>query len=268
MNTLIHRNITVALLILGSAILLISCDAKKESEEQDLETLMTQQSDTLTIVTTENGKKTYLFVTPLMERYEMAKEPYMEFRKGIDITTYDSVGGVKTTLVADYAINFENQKLWEAKGNVVATNAAGQVLRTQQLFWNQKTKKVYSNVDSKVTQDDVVIVGVGFESDETFENFTFRKPKGKLLVDVSPTDSTARADSTARVGSQTAATTGPARTTPQAKGNATPKVSKPTPAPKQRAKESVRLQRREMDPKTVDTPAQPNNDSTPPSAGK
>lgn len=180
----------VALLILGGAILLISCSSKTETEEQDLETLMTQQSDSLTIISSENGQKDYRFETPLLERYELAKEPYMEFRKGINIVTYDSLGQVETSLIADYAINFENQKLWEAKGNVVAKNAKGQILETQQLFWNQKTKKVYSNVDSKVTQDNDVIVGVGFESDESMENFTFRKPKGKLLVDVAPTDST------------------------------------------------------------------------------
>lgn len=190
-NLLRYRNTLVALLITGSAILLISCSSEAETEEQDLETLMTQQSDSLTIISSENGQKDYRFETPLLERYELAKEPYMEFRKGINIVTYDSLGQVETSLIADYAINFENQKLWEAKGNVVAKNANGQILETQQLFWNQKTKKVYSNVDSKVTQNDDVIVGVGFESDESMEDFTFRKPKGKLLVDVAPTDSTA-----------------------------------------------------------------------------
>lgn len=156
---------------------------------------MTQQSDSLTIIASENGRKSYRFFTPLMERYELAKEPYMEFRKGVDVVTYaDSTGAVESTLVADYAIFFENQELWEAKGNVVATNAKGQVLETQQLFWNQKTHKIYSNVDSKVTQGTDVIVGVGFESDENFEDFTFRRPKGKVTVDTEPTRNT---DSTA-----------------------------------------------------------------------
>ncbi|MFQ8804780.1 MAG: hypothetical protein ACLR8Y_06205 [Alistipes indistinctus] len=87
----------------------------------------------------------------------------------------------------------ENQQLWEAKGNVVATNAQGQKLETEQLFWNQKSKRIYSNVDSKVTQKDGVILGEGFESDEQFQDFIFRRPKGKVAVDTAPKE---RADST------------------------------------------------------------------------
>lgn len=151
---------------------------------------MTQQSDSLTIISSQNGRKAYRFETPLMERYEFAKEPYMEFRKGIQIETFDSTGAIESTLVADYAINFEKQQLWEAKGNVVATNAKGQILQTQQLFWNQRLKRVYSNIDSKVIQGTDTLVGVGFESDEEFEEWEFRRPRGKLAVDVEPTRDT------------------------------------------------------------------------------
>ncbi|MDR2885711.1 MAG: LPS export ABC transporter periplasmic protein LptC [Rikenellaceae bacterium] len=187
----------VALLIAGSAILL-SCDDQQAADEIDTETLITQQSDTLLMINSSDGKKTYRFWTPLMERYEMAREPYMEFRRGIDIETYkDSTGVIESTLIADYAIFWEKQKLWEAKGNVVAVNAKGQVLETQQLFWNQRTKKVYSNVDTRITQDGDVIIGVGFESDEDFNDFTFRRPRGKVTMDTAPTtpsDSTAQAN--------------------------------------------------------------------------
>ncbi len=154
---------------------------------------MTQQSDTLVIISSENGKKAYRFSTPLMERYELAREPYMEFRKGVEIETYDdSTGAVKSTLVSDYAIYFEKRDLWEAKGNVVATNDQNQTLYTQQLFWNRITKRVYSNVDSKIVQGRDVFIGEGFESDDEFKEWSFRKFTGKLTVD---TEQTRPADS-------------------------------------------------------------------------
>lgn len=81
-STIINRYVSVALLMLGSAILLISCDQGVDNDPQDLKTLMTQQSDTLTIISSENGMKAYRFYAPLMERYEFASEPYMEFRRG------------------------------------------------------------------------------------------------------------------------------------------------------------------------------------------
>jgi LPS export ABC transporter protein LptC len=187
---------------------LLSCNDNQTGEHIDPESLVTQQSDTLLMINTENGKKTYRFQTPLLERYELSREPYMEFRRGIDIETYnDTTGVVESTLVADYAIFWEKQKLWEAKGNVVAVNAQGQILETQQLFWNQRTKKVYSNVDTKIVQQGDVIIGVGFESDEDFNDFTFRRPRGKVTVDTSPTP----ADSLAGTESSPAP---PAATTP------------------------------------------------------
>ena len=145
-------------------------------------------------VYSQNGNLSYRFETPLLERYELAREPYMEFRKGVKVETYnDTTHLVESTLTANYAIFLENQQLWEAKGNVVATNAQGQKLETEQLFWNQKSKRIYSNVDSKVTQKDGVILGEGFESDEQFQDFIFRRPKGKVAVDTAPKE---RADST------------------------------------------------------------------------
>ncbi|WP_337517676.1 hypothetical protein [Alistipes ihumii] len=62
----------------------------------------------------------------------------------------------------------------------------GNQLETEQLFWNQKSKLVYSNVDSKITQNTDVVYGDGFESDERFEEFVVRNPKGKVTVETAP----------------------------------------------------------------------------------
>lgn len=180
----------VALLIAGSAISLLSCRRSVQyNDEDDNEGLITQQADSLIMIDSKNGNKSYRFQTPLMEIYDYAREPYREFRKGVMVETYSDsteVETIETTLVSDYAINFINQQLWEAKGNVVVTNAKGQVLKTQQLFWNQRTGRIYSNVDSKLTQGEDVIVGVGFESDEQFEDWEVRQPVGKVNVEVEP----------------------------------------------------------------------------------
>ena len=165
---------------------------------------MTQQSDTLTIISSKNGRKSYRFYTPLMERYQIDGKPYyMEFRRGIDLVTLDSLGRDESTIVSNYAIYLEPQELWEAKGNVVVTNAEGQVLETQQLFWNQKTGRVYSNVDTKITQESDVIYGTGFESDDKFADFVLRQPMGRVGVDIQPTDSTTSSSSPDAPGAHT-----------------------------------------------------------------
>lgn len=162
---------------------------------------MTEYSEDLSIVMSQNGRLSYHFTAPLVEGYTLGKEPYREFRKGIDIITYkdDSLTTVNSTLTANYAINYVNRELWEAKGNVVVERADGTTLYTQQLFWDARTKRIYSNVDSKVVQPEGRgdWVGEGFEADEEFNDWRFRRSKGRMEVDVTPTeqpDSTAAAD--------------------------------------------------------------------------
>jgi LPS export ABC transporter protein LptC len=145
----------------------------------------------------ENGIRSYTFITPLMEGYSLAANPYQEFRRGINMTTYtqDSLNLVDANITANYAIYYENQRLWEAKGNVIiiknnrdegdTTIKNHTEIYTQQLFWNATTKKIYSNVDTKILQPDGWHFGVGFDADEDLKNIHFRKYSSEMEFDMS-----------------------------------------------------------------------------------
>lgn len=196
------RYFRVALSVAGSAILLFSCGERQDADASGSgETLMTEYSENLSVVMSQNGRRSYHFVTPLLEGYSQAREPYREFRKGVKITTYknDSLSEVDAVLTANYAIYYENRELWEAKGNVVVRKSDGKDLYTQQLFWNARTKKIYSNVDSKIVQNERrdVFIGEGFESDEEFKDWRFRRMKGRMEVEMKQSADSAATDSTA-----------------------------------------------------------------------
>ena len=173
-------------LLLGSAILLFSCKPKPVEVEEQLDGVKTEESENLTIVMSENGRKSYIFTTPLLEGYTLGRDPYREFRKGISITTYqdDSLSTVNAKLVANYAIYYEKRRLWEAKGDVVVTKHDGTRVYTQQLFWNSVTKRIYSNVDTKLVSKTDEVIGEGFESDEEMNEPRFRRWKGRMQVDM------------------------------------------------------------------------------------
>ena len=161
--------------------------------DESLDAIMTEKSQNLTIVVSENGRKSYRFTTPLLEGYTLGRDPYREFRKGIKITTYqdDSLTTVNATLESNYAIYYENRKLWEAKGNVRIVKHDGTKVFTQQLFWNSTTKRIYSNVDTKIVTADDTHLTEGFESDEDMVELNFRHWKGKVLMkeDMMPQES-------------------------------------------------------------------------------
>ena len=201
MDRFIARYVMVALSVVGSAILLFSCGERQgEGASGSGETMMTEYSENLSVVMSQNGRRSYHFVTPLLEGYSLAREPYREFRKGVKITTYqnDSLTTVDAVLTANYAIYYENRELWEAKGNVVVEKSDGKTLYTQQLFWNARTKKIYSNVDSKIVQNNGrdVFIGEGFESDEEFKDWRFRRMKGRMEVEMKQSADSAATDST------------------------------------------------------------------------
>lgn len=197
----------VALLFAGSAILLTSCDKEQKPKEESLEAILSEQSEHLTIVVSENGRRSYRFSTPLLEGYTLGRDPYREFRRGIKITTYqdDSLTTVNATLTANYAIYYEKRSLWEAKGDVVIIKHDSTKVYTQQLFWDSVTKRIYSNVDTKIETLTDTHFCEGFESDEEFEEMSFRRWKGKVQMEesmISQRDSVADNDAAVPVATQ------------------------------------------------------------------
>lgn len=177
-----------------------------EPRVKDPEVEPTQISRNLVSVESKDGRQSYVMKTPLMERFELATEPYVKFKEGIEIKTYnDTTHMVESELTADYAHYNETQKIWEARGNVIAHNYAGdRTLYTEQLWWNEKTERIYSDTLVKVVEKKSVHFGKGFEADEGFNQWLFRKPRGQMEVEMKRDTtevSTAKADSIARADS-------------------------------------------------------------------
>ena len=221
----------VALSVAGSAILLFSCAERETPPEGSVETMMTEYSDSLSIIMSRNGRRSYHFTAPQLEGYTLAREPYREFRRGIRITTYkdDSLSTVDAVLTANYAIYYEKRELWEAKGNVVVEKSDGKTLYTQQLFWNAQTDKVYSNVDSKIVQNNGrdVFIGEGFESDASFKEWRFRRMKGRMEVEMKQGTDSVASDSASEPPTPSGARVQPAQPARSAASGAS---AQPTPS--------------------------------------
>lgn len=194
-------NCIKALLFFWSALIFVYCDnnATITTVEQSKERVMTESSDNISVVMSENGRPSYIFTAPLVEGYNLASEPYREFNKGVQIITFksDSTSVQDCQLNANYAIYYENRKLWEAVGDVVVTKSDGKELYSQQLFWNAQTQRIYSNVDTKILDRESgdVYLGEGFESDEAMEEWRFRKLKGRMKMNMEPRQPVIEADS-------------------------------------------------------------------------
>ncbi len=175
-------------------------DASSSSTSNSVaqERLMTEESRNLSIVMSENGRRSYLFEAPLVRGYTLAKDPYREFEEGIFIVTFgsDSLSTREVELRANYALYYEDRELWEARGDVEVVKSDGRELYSQQLYWNAQTKMIYSNVETTIYDSSTgdVYVGEGFESDEEMINWSFRKLNGRMKMDMTTTERSREVD--------------------------------------------------------------------------
>jgi LPS export ABC transporter protein LptC len=111
-------------------------------------------------------------------------EPYTEFPEGFIVYFYDSLNQVKSTISADYGINYEKDKLMVARYNVKVVNVEkNEKLNTEELFWNQRKELIYSDKFVRLTRGEEVITGDGLRSDQQFEEIEIINPRGLIEVE-------------------------------------------------------------------------------------
>ncbi len=120
---------------------------------------------------------------PKAEYYPNLEEPERRFPEGIDVKFFDSFGKEESRLQADYAVQFLNKGLWQATGNVIVVNRKGEQLNTEELFWNEKTEEIYSEVFVRLSTGQEVIMGEGFKADQTFDNYEINKVTGTIEIE-------------------------------------------------------------------------------------
>src|SRR5690554_429768 len=179
----------IAALIAGAAILLTACENNLEkiqafSSPEDLPVMEATNFETLF---TDSGEVRFFVKAPKLLQFDMQGTSFVEFPNGIVLIKYDEDQNVISSITADYAKNYEKEQKWEAKNNVVATNAQGDTLKTEHLIWEEKTEKIYTEEFVRIIRSDQIITGIGFQSDQTMQNWRIKNPKGTIYIEVDNT---------------------------------------------------------------------------------
>lgn len=161
--------------------LIFSCvndesDVEKVTKDEHLPVESTINSE---IFYSEKAELKVKAFAPEMHRY-IEDVSYNEMPAGIEVTFYDSVNRESSHLTANYAIDRITANIMEAKNDVVIVNAEGEQLNTEHLIWDRNKQLIYSNVFVKITTEDEIIMGEGFESNEAFTKYKILKPKGTI----------------------------------------------------------------------------------------
>ena len=148
----------------------ISCENKIPTiNKSDILRLPSATSRNHETIYTDSGKIQLVLIAPLVEKYDNADPPYIEFRSGIRVFFHDGNKEPVARVSAKYAKYTESKTLWELKDSVIAINEGNDMLETELLFWDQKKELIYTDRFVKITNEDQIVMGTGFESDPRLE---------------------------------------------------------------------------------------------------
>ncbi len=186
----------IAALLSGAAILFNGCENNIEEIKafaltENLPVLEARNFETLV---TDSGQVRYLLKAPKLLQFDDEGRNYTEFPEGMELVKFDEKRRIISSITANYAKEFAVDNKWEAKNNVIATNAQGDTLKTEHLIYEENKDLIHTEEFVTIISADKIITGTGLTSDISLQNWKIKNPKGTIYISVNnenkQTDST------------------------------------------------------------------------------
>jgi len=177
----------IAIILTGIAMLFFSCSDNKIEEIKELSTNNRQNGMTANnfeLLYSDSGTVIFKLTTPRLIRYDEAQEPFTEFPDGVLIEKYDKNMKITSKISSDYALYFDRKKQWIAKNNVVVINQDNDSLKTEELIWEEKDKKIHSDKFVTIIRAEQIINGIGFESDQSLSDWQIKEVTGDIYLNI------------------------------------------------------------------------------------
>ena len=174
-----------------------SAESKEQAGEGDSIELPNMVTSDVNMLISDSGVIKYKAIAPLWYVYENdVRNKYWYFPEGIRLDQIDTTFATEFSIESDTAYNYETKQLWHLIKNVKIRNTAGEYFETNDLYWDMRNHKVYSDSFIHIERPDAIIEGFGFTSDDAFTKYEIRQTSGIFPFQEDAMGS-ARQDSTA-----------------------------------------------------------------------
>ena len=172
-----------ACLILLLSLIVFSCENKIDFiPNSDLLTLPSLSVKDFETVYADSGRLQLILSAPLMEEYSNSEAPFYKFRSGIKVVFYDGRKEPTGSVTAMYAKYTKSSNLWELRDSVVVINEGNDKLETEVLYWDEPKNLIYSDRFVKITNEDQIVMGTGFESDPKLSRRKIKKVSATIYL--------------------------------------------------------------------------------------
>ena len=131
----------------------------------------------------QDGKVKAKLTAPYMLRY-LTDSTYVEFPRSLHVDFYNDTLAVQSQLDALYGKYHEWEKKVFLRDSVVVINKfTGDTLRSPELWWDQRTEKIYTDKPVRIhTRDKIIFGEYGLVASQDFSEYVINQAKGQLTV--------------------------------------------------------------------------------------
>ncbi|WP_455131576.1 LPS export ABC transporter periplasmic protein LptC [Prevotella sp.] len=163
--------------------LLASCEGQKEHtapavHDRDSASMMISYG--VNTLISDSGVIKYRIVTERWEVNTVRNPSRWIFEKGLFFEQFDEKFHVQSYIQCDTAYYYDQKKLWELRSRVSILTKDGLRFTSQQLFWDQASHELYSNVPSRLVTPDRTLEGTYFRSDERITRYFVSNSRGSF----------------------------------------------------------------------------------------
>ena len=157
--------------------------AEQPEEDVEKELRPTLHSEDVKTLISDSGVTKYRITAKVWEVFDKTVSPYWYFPEKIYVEKFDSLYNTEASIESDTAYFFSNEKLWRLVGNVEVHNQKDEKFFTEELFWDQKKQKIYSDKFIHIERPERIIEGYGFISDEAMNDYQIINVSGIFDVE-------------------------------------------------------------------------------------
>lgn len=175
--------IKIIILTMVGFFLLASCEGQKEHtapavHDRDSASMMISYG--VNTLISDSGVIKYRIVTERWEVNTVRNPSRWIFEKGLFFDQFDEKFHVQSYIQCDTAYYYDQKKLWELRSRVSILTKDGLRFTSQQLFWDQASHELYSNVPSRLVTPDRTLEGTYFRSDERMTRYFVSNSRGSF----------------------------------------------------------------------------------------
>lgn len=168
------------LLLLSSSFLMEGCKRPDPPKPVEYKGALREAEDIEVLSTEKDQMKSKMKAKKILE----FQNGDLELPEGMYLESYDEAGNLASTLKANTAYYFKEEKKWRARGKVEVTNIEkNEQLTTEELFWKPELKSIFTDKFVTIKESTRILTGTGLEAKQDMSDYSIKNLTGEIDIE-------------------------------------------------------------------------------------